>query len=257
MALSHSPKIITDNLIIHIDALNSRCYPKTGTSVIDLSGNNNNPVLQSLVTYNNSFVFPGGDVNAYSTISASSSVNSCFQDSFTLFIITKPTLFGGVLTNCGNYFGTLWSKQGINNDTNWIYTGHTCNFNGTAGVQNASTGTLNWQAYGNQSSTGFSGTNAVVSININRNETCHFTFQFIKTGSNFFLKIYKNGVLEGTSATRVYTDAPLGEVRIGGFNNNCNNNAFVGNIYLYSLYNRELSQQEINRHFNCFKGRFI
>ena len=40
MGLSHSPRIVTDGLVLCLDAANSRSYPKTGTTWTDLKGSN-------------------------------------------------------------------------------------------------------------------------------------------------------------------------------------------------------------------------
>ena len=41
MGLIHSPHIVTDGLVLCLDAANSRSYPGTGTTWTDLKGNNN------------------------------------------------------------------------------------------------------------------------------------------------------------------------------------------------------------------------
>ena len=41
MGLTHSPRIVTDGLVLCLDAANSRSYPKTGTTWTDLKGGNN------------------------------------------------------------------------------------------------------------------------------------------------------------------------------------------------------------------------
>ena len=41
MSLNHSPAIVTDGLVLCLDAANIRSYPKTGTTWSDLAGTNN------------------------------------------------------------------------------------------------------------------------------------------------------------------------------------------------------------------------
>jgi hypothetical protein len=60
MALSHSPKIITDGLVLCLDAGNPKSYPGSGTTWTDLSGNGNNGSLENGVGYNGGF-FNGND----------------------------------------------------------------------------------------------------------------------------------------------------------------------------------------------------
>ena len=45
MALVHSPKIVTDNLVLCLDAGNTKSYPGTGTTWNDLSGNSHNGTI--------------------------------------------------------------------------------------------------------------------------------------------------------------------------------------------------------------------
>ena len=63
MALSHSPSIITDSLILCLDAANTKSYPGSGATWTDLSGNGNNVTLTNGPTYSSvdggSIVFDG------------------------------------------------------------------------------------------------------------------------------------------------------------------------------------------------------
>jgi len=63
MALAHSPKIITDGLVLCLDAGNTKSYPGSGTSWSDLSGNSNTGTLTNGPTYSSddggSIVFDG------------------------------------------------------------------------------------------------------------------------------------------------------------------------------------------------------
>ena len=42
MGLAHSPRIVTDGLVLLLDAGNTKSYPGSGTTWSDLSGNGNN-----------------------------------------------------------------------------------------------------------------------------------------------------------------------------------------------------------------------
>jgi hypothetical protein len=62
MALSHSPQIVRDGLVLYLDAANIKSYPGTGTTWIDLSGLNNGTLVNGLSfsTENNGYlVFDG------------------------------------------------------------------------------------------------------------------------------------------------------------------------------------------------------
>lgn len=69
MAFFHSPNIVTDGLVMYVDAANPKSYPGSGTTWYDVSGNGHNLDLGSsvaLATYQNSRVlhFPQ-DANGY------------------------------------------------------------------------------------------------------------------------------------------------------------------------------------------------
>ena len=67
MALSHSPRIVTDGLILCLDAANKRSYPGAGTTWTDLTANKNNGTLTNMDSSNfssdgaGSLVFDGTD----------------------------------------------------------------------------------------------------------------------------------------------------------------------------------------------------
>ena len=48
MGLFHSPKIVTDGLVLGLDAANPKSYPGSGTTWNDISGNGNNATLNSV-----------------------------------------------------------------------------------------------------------------------------------------------------------------------------------------------------------------
>lgn len=64
MSLNHSPSIVTDGLVLCLDAANKRSYPGTGTTWTDLKGGNNG-TLNNGPTFDagngGSFLFDGSD----------------------------------------------------------------------------------------------------------------------------------------------------------------------------------------------------
>jgi hypothetical protein len=65
MAFVHSPKIVTDGLVLALDAGNVKSYPGSGTTWLDKSGRGNNGTLINGPTFNSgnggSIVFDGVD----------------------------------------------------------------------------------------------------------------------------------------------------------------------------------------------------
>lgn len=54
MAIAYNPRIVTDGLVLCLDAGNSKSYPGSGTTWTDLSGNGNTGTLTNGPTYNSS-----------------------------------------------------------------------------------------------------------------------------------------------------------------------------------------------------------
>jgi len=52
MAFHRGPRIVTDGLVLYVDAANRRSYPTTGTAWSDLLGNSNTGTLTNGPTYN-------------------------------------------------------------------------------------------------------------------------------------------------------------------------------------------------------------
>ena len=75
MSFAHSPKIVTDGLVLSLDAGNTKSYPGAGTAWFDKSGYANNGTLVNGPTFNTgslgSIVFDGVDDYATSNVSSS------------------------------------------------------------------------------------------------------------------------------------------------------------------------------------------
>jgi len=113
MAFIHSPKIVTDGLVLALDAGKVKSYPGSGTTWMDKSGRGNNGTLVNGPTFNSanggSIVFDG--VDDYITGSTEDS------STYTLNIwinITTYTVGGGLFggSNSGIYLqlggGNTW-----------------------------------------------------------------------------------------------------------------------------------------------------
>ena len=65
MGIARGPKIVTSGLVLALDAADKNSYRGSGTSWLDLSGNNNTGTLTNGPTFNGAnlgtFVFDGAD----------------------------------------------------------------------------------------------------------------------------------------------------------------------------------------------------
>ena len=218
MATLYSPKIVTDGLVLCLDAGNNKSYPSSGTAWSDLSGNNNNGTLTNGPTFTSSFggsiVFDGTNdyVNLpYLLLSAS-------QD-FTINIWIKansPNVGGGTIFcnymagNLQLFYGTSGIGMWLNNDSTYL----------------------------DSPATEFT-TNPVF-----------FTAQRI--GGNE-TRVYLNTILKKTGAS-TSTIGSVSNFRMG--TNTNGGEVYNGNIAQVSIYNRALSASEVLQNYNSNKGRF-
>jgi len=90
--VSYGPSIVTDGLVLYLDAANPDSYPGSGAIWYDLSGLNNHCNFSSIPTYNSSYFTFNGTSN-YGTITNNSSLN--FSSEKTLIMLLKHNFTTG------------------------------------------------------------------------------------------------------------------------------------------------------------------
>ena len=220
MSTNYNPRIVTEGLVLALDAANSRSYSGTGTTWSDLSGNGNNGTLTNGPTYNSanagSIVFDG--LNDYSSVTCSSNTVRTYN-STTQFIIKLPT-YGGGQKNILSY-RTGGGRLYIGKRSGGIF----CYYNG-----------LSTSAY----TVGTIADNATVRVAV----TCDAV--------NNLLSTYINGSLAGSVTRTGWFAGYQSSMTIGG----SDLEYMIGNFYSFSHYSRVLSIQEIKQNFNATRGRY-
>ena len=140
MGINYSPKIVTDGLVLCLDAANPLSYPGSGNIWYDISGNNHNITLGSSVSHIQSFGgilnFPE-DANGYgqnTTMNLSSSnytvisfvrKNTNANNGRTITAYYNNWLLGHHDTTYGDYYANGWVYSGAGtSDTIWrMFTG--------------------------------------------------------------------------------------------------------------------------------------
>jgi hypothetical protein len=227
MSFAHSPQIVTNGLVLALDAGNTKSYPGTGTTWFDKSGFANNGTLTNGPTFNSgnggSIVLDG--VDDYINIPYSGSTSG----SFTFNIIMKTynmdsearqTLFGLVQNNNSAIYQfdvEVWGAGGTNLGVG---------FRGN-GVDFSS---YNW------------------SLGVDANNINIYTITLNSTGQT----IYVNGQLKNT-INQAYT-ASFNSITLGV--RGSGRNYWNGLCYSFFMYNRELSASEVQQNFNALRGRF-
>ena len=218
--------IITDGLVLHLDAGNTSSYPGTGTIWNDLTGNGNNGTLINGPTYltDNGGVMSFDGVNDYVDIGVLAEMNNA----------TKMTI-------------SYWCKKSASNKQMII------------GSQQSSTNGfwLQWSSDGNVYWNPRNGNRA------NRPYALTYTSDWICLTGTYDGSLsasdrcdtYVNGVLvlDGTSSPPDSFSSTAGnDFQIGGFS------TFIsdGQIGAAHIYNRALSTNEVLQNYNATKGRF-
>ena len=228
MAVYGGPDIVTDGLVLHLDAANNKSYPGSGTNWFDLSGNENDGTLVNSVGYNDdnkgSLVFNGTNnvlISNYSSINPSSS-------------ITVSAFFN--ISSYNNNYAPIIFKQ--NN-----YTGFYEQY--SLFLTNSSLGF---------SLTGIDRAQKIASISFDYRNTTLCAIGTCDTNTDE-LKLYINGDLITTSFFTSTFDISTNPLRIGTAVSSYPGWA-IGNIYNVLIYNRALSANEVRQNYLSIKGRF-
>jgi len=225
MGFYRGPNIVTNGLVLNLDAANVKSYPGSGTTWRDLSGNNNTGTLINGPIFTNSegggLIFDGVD------------------DYVSTNLVTVGT---------NNTTNILWYKwNGVNQARVLTYIGLTST-NGMGFYINNGT---NSGTDGNRVSVLYGGSffNA---INVGTTGTliANTYTQLVLSRDTATTRLYQNGTLIGST-----TSTPL--------QNSSNMNfSFGGTLFaagtaaIAQVYNRDLSASEILQNYNSIKSRF-
>ena len=216
------PNIITDGLVLALDAANNRSYPQTGTTWKDLSGNGNDGTLVNGPTFDSgnlgSIQFDG--VNEHIFMPSLNNL-SIWDNNFTgMFWIlwTGGVISGifGISLNNGNFHFEIRS------------------------------GGLIRLRHAGMSDIQLSGL-------VNQNEWTLMSF----TRSDNIYKVYKN---TAESGTRTQDPGTITEISEGPFIGESHfpigSRPFSGKISQSLIYNRALTADEVLQNFNATKSRY-
>lgn len=214
-------KIVTNGLVLALDAADRNSYPGSGTTWRDLSGNGNNETLT------NGPVFSSANGGSFSFDGV---------DDFS----------GGNVTSIANTAFTIssWIRTGaITSDRIYLSIGSNGNTREAIHLRFlSSTTALRFGLYGDD-------LDATIT-----NASLAFTNIVCVLNSSFLQSIYQNGSFI-TSRTAGGFYVGNNTIRLGNWGLN-NSEFFLGNIASTSIYNRALTAQEILQNYNAQKSRF-
>jgi len=230
MAFYYSPKIVTDGLVLYLDAANPNSYVSGSTTWRDISRGGNNGTLINGPTYSplngGSIVFDG--TNDYVDFGVNSRINAVNTYTFS-FVISSPS---------------------INSNYRLMFTR----------ALNYTTGVSDIEIYGG---------NGGIQLVHNRNNGGTISAAVITALPNSVIGVldvvydssisswlcYYNSILRNTFtsiAPPLTTNTYMSN--IGTFF--AGSSYLIGNLYSFKLYNRPLRSSEILQNYNATKSRF-
>ena len=221
MALAHSPRIVTDGLVLALDAGNTKSYPGSGTAWTDLTGRGNNGTLTSGPTYSSadggSIVFDGS--NDYVQCTGSLTVTAA---TFVTWIKRNG--------NQGTYDGILFSR-GTNTTGMNFYTSNQLGYH-----WNDSNSTYNWNS----------------GLTVPNLTWCMIAVSVTNTSATAYL-CQTSGI---TSATNIvnHSSSVLNDIKLA--QDDAGGRFFNGNISIAMIYNKALTAGEIRQNFNATRARY-
>jgi len=230
MAFFRGPNMVTNGLVLALDAANTKSYPGSGTVWRDLSGSNISGSLINGPTFSNTnngvIVFDG--TNDYVDINNTYTFTSSSNFSVQLWVYflnhsDRPTAAADIFGK-GHFYANTWDI--------WLYNTHQISFE-TRGNTTGITDNLDTSA---------------LAIN-----TWH---NFAATYNNTAKSIYVNGNRVGTSTYPGPGDFTNGfNVYIGSRQGDLSR-SLRGRVAMTCLYNRSLTASEVLQNYNATKSRF-
>lgn len=229
MGFYRGPHVVTDGLVLWLDAANRSSYPGSGVTWRDLSGLGNNGTLTNGPTFSSaslgSIVFDGTNDNI-SNISNPSVTNQ----------ITCEAWFNADISNITGSITSAWI-MGREGSYRIIY--------GATGFSwVCRTDSNGWYTAGT-----FLGADINYSIN-------NIWFHVVGTYNSSFNSMYINGQLMSTGSTISGNVGNTGTFFIARSDAPGSVNYGMGKGSIYRVYNRALSAQEVKQNYDALKGRY-
>jgi hypothetical protein len=241
MAISRGPKIVTNGLVLALDAADKNSYSGTGTNWQDLSGMTNNGTLTNGPTFSGgnggSIVFDG--TNDKITTSANFTIGSTTQKSYSIWFKTASSTAQSLIFLGANL-----------NDYKWQY------------IQIDSGGTLSVMfgdnSFYNIRKNGISGFNLItgnwvhLGVTVNTNNSAGNRVNIYVNGIRYPISSFDND-----SGNPFYDGAMY--LQLGAANLGQGSDFYyplTGQISNVALYKIELTNQQILQNYNATKSRF-
>jgi len=230
-------EIVTEGLVLYLDAANYKSYTSGSTVWNDLSGNRNSGSLTNGPTFSSA---NGGSIQ-FDGIDDRIDLNSTAQFGPDTLYFTIQTVYKSNINSSRLNRSTIYGRYRYYIDHDY--------FDNSAKFDYIK---KEWESTGTfvTNRLTFSGLNPKGSWNC-------ITTVYIKDGENGTLYGYVNGVYNGSSLASRMSSYPLTAEYVGNSNHSgLNYYAFDGEVASVHIYNRALTATEILQNYNATKARF-
>jgi hypothetical protein len=240
MAFYRGPNVVTNGLVLALDAANTKSYVSGSTTWSDVARSGYNGTLTNGPTFSatdgGSIVFDGTNDFINSPVFSVTSSLSFYTGSFTLESTVKPTAY-----QTASYFGLINMV---------VVKGPTSTFN--YAMQLTSDTSVSFIKRGSTESLQFH-TFTVPSM---LNRVNNITFTINPTGTTVTCYVNSNLIGSLTITGTLIEPSTNDNLWFGGISTGGLGTQFIGNIYNAKIYNRALSAPEIQQNYNAQKSRF-
>lgn len=230
MGKHFSPRIVTEGMVLCLDAANSESYAGSGTIWRDLSVSMTDFTLSGNPTFtlNNLGTFNFNGSTQYASIPANNNFNfTTSAIDFSIETWIYPTANGSVKAIVAN-----WGQGGLNVSDSWLLWSNNGNLS------------FSWSPFSNINS-------LLVGSSAQLNKWTHV----VVTRSGNVFSMYVDGTL-ATTASNSGTSNSSYSIEIGRYGSNASA-YWAGNISLVRVYrNKSLTSVEVSQNFNATRGRF-
>ena len=228
MSIYGGPDIITDGLVLHLDAANSKSYPGTGSTWYDLSGNGNNGTLVNGAGFDGNITIDGVD-DYILTGTIPFTGTSTTSVSWGLWVYPQSTS-GNIMSMSSTNPQGSWNMPPISASSQ-IFRGKIWNNSQIS----SGTYTLNRWYY--------------------LTLVWNYSANSVESGQFF----YVNGELQGSQTNISYSASGANNfIFLGQTNPGADNTGmFRGKYGIFHIYgNKALTSQEVQQNYYALKGRF-
>lgn len=237
MSLGHNPSIVSNGLVLCLDAFNKRSWPGSGTIWFDVSGQNNTATM-------------------YGTVPTSSDGNGCFDFATVTGAASASASLGftfasNMIPTTGSFTLSTWVK---NAPSSSAQVGLFSNAGGADGYRFGIGLNGVYVLVGPSYSEPTLSFSSSLSASLWYNVVCIFDRAGTNSSGTAQWQLYLNGVYQ-TATNMVAGQSAMQNGAPGIVRSPCCG-LYTGKLAIFSAYSRALSASEILQNYNALAGRF-